>query len=420
VTSALPDVDSVTVASDNRGLYFIGGDKVQRVSLNGGDIVDAAKFDGQAFYYKLDGSIDSGGHAVGVSISPTGMAAEFFQGTTKLKSVKLPPTIGRPVAGDAKSGALVFQSAGAGGSVLSAVDQSGRVQTIIAINEHLKQVIPAKEVQLKYKLPNGDQTSACLLLPANAPPGKKLPTIVWVYPGGAGARCQSLWQLGLADTYSAEILTSFGYAVLTPPAPAPLLTDGHNPVANWGALVQPAVDEAVAEGYTDKDKLGAWGMSLGGHSVLSLLSQTNMFKAAIALNGAADFFSNYASLGTVRSVLSDDLFAVGHSTLYEGAPEEGAHLGAPPWEIPQAYAIASPLSNAGKMNTPLMLFANDLDWDYQMTEFDQYFIAMVRQGKEAVYVRSWGEGHGDTNPANVRESWRRMHAWYEQHFNAVP
>ena len=130
--------------------------------------------------------------------------------------------------------------------------------------------------------------------------------------------------------------------------------------------------------------------------------------------------SGHGFMRVVRSVLSDDLLAVGHSTLYEGSPEEGAYFGAPPWEKPLDYAAASPLSNAGKMNTPLMLFANDLDWDYQMTEFDQYFIALLRQGKEAVYVRSWGEGHGDTDPANVRESWRRMHDWYELHFNQSP
>jgi dipeptidyl aminopeptidase/acylaminoacyl peptidase len=111
------------------------------------------------------------------------------------------------------------------------------------------------------------------------------------------------------------------------------------------------------------------------------------------------------------------LFAVGHSTLYEGSPEEGAYLGGPPWELAADYAVASPLSHAGSMNTPLMLVAADLDWDYQMTEFDQYFIALLRQGKEATYVRYWGEGHGNKSPGNVRDTWQRMHAWYDGHLH---
>ncbi len=122
------------------------------------------------------------------------------------------------------------------------------------------------------------------------------------------------------------------------------------------------MNEAAKEGYTDKARLGAWGLSLGGHSVLSTLSQTGIFKTGVAANGVADTFSNYASLGLVRGVMSGDLFAVGHVTLYEGAPEEGLFLGGPPWERPYAYADASPLAHAGSMNTPLLLLTGELDW----------------------------------------------------------
>jgi hypothetical protein len=416
VTGALKDVDLVTAASDPHGLYFLGDNKVQRVELDG-SVKDAAVFAGAGMFYNLDGSIDGGAHAIAITAGSAGMAVEYFSGTARSNSVSVPPTIGRPLVADAKSGVVAFLAAGAGGSTLTAVDREGHIQPIISINQHLKQVIPAKQVVLKYTMPNGEQVSSCLLLPGNAVPGKPLPMIVWTYPGGQGGCGMPTWQYGLADTYGQEILTGYGYAVLRPFAPARLLTDGHNPVANWGAVVQPAVDEAVKEGYADKDRLGAWGMSLGGHAVLSLLSQTHIFKAGIALNGVADFFSNYASLGLVRSMMSDDLFAVGHATLYESAPDEGAYMGAPPWDKPNEYAAASPLSNAGKMDTPLMLFAGDLDWDYQMTEFDQYFTALLRQGKEAVYVRYWGEGHGNMSPANVRDAWQRMHAWYDSHLH---
>ncbi len=416
VTGALADVDLVTAASDAQGLYFMGGDKVQRVALNG-EVRDAASLGGQGVFYQLDGSIDTGGRAVAVAMSKEGAAVEFFQGSAQQQTVKVSPGIGRPLAADPKSGVVAFLAPGAGGTTVTAVDRDGHVQPVISINQHLKQVIPARQVALKYKLPDGEATTGCLTLPANAPPGKALPTIVYVYPSLQAGCGVPAWQYGLADTYGVEMLTTLGYAVLRPFAPARLLTDGHNPVANWAAVIQPAVDEAVSEGYSDRQKLGALGISLGGHAVLSLLSQTDMFKVAIAMNGAADFFSNYASLGLVRSMLSDDLFAVGHATLYESSPDEGAYFGAPPWERPQDYAAASPLSNAGKMNTPLMLFAGDLDWDYQMTEFDQYFVALLRQGKEARYVRYWGEAHGNVNPANVRDGWKRIADWYQSHLN---
>jgi dipeptidyl aminopeptidase/acylaminoacyl peptidase len=413
VTSALSDVQSNTVASDRRGLYFLAGNKVVRTELNG-TLRDVATLAGPGLLYKLDGSIDDGGRAVAVAANPDdSRTVQFFEGTTERRSVKTAPGIGVPLAVDPRSGVVVFQSMGTNGSALTLVDRAGGIQPILEINTHLRNVALAKQVMLKYTLPNGESTQACLTLPANAEPGNPLPMIVSVYP--VEGRCRNIWRYGFANTYDDELFTGFGYAVLHPATPARLLREGSNPAAHWGSLVEAAVSEAVKEGYADKDRLGIWGMSLGGHSVLSTLAQTSIFKAGAAANGAADFFSNYASLGLVRNMLSDDLFAVGHSVMYEGAPDEGLYIGAPPWERPEAYAAASPLAHAGTMNTPLMLLAGDLDWDYQMAEFDQYYIALLRQGKEAVYVQYMGEGHGNFSPDNVRDTWKRLHEWFDTH-----
>jgi dipeptidyl aminopeptidase/acylaminoacyl peptidase len=413
LTAALDDVQPNLAAEDIHGLYFMGGGKIVRVDFDG-SVHDIASLAGQGVLYKLDGSLDDGGHAVAVSVAPDGgRVVQFFDGRTAQISVKAPATVGVPMAADPSSGVVVFQSFGSQGTTVSVVDRDGHVTTAITINGHLKQIALARQVMLNYTLPSGEVEHACLLLPAGALPGKKLPTIVSLYP--VEGRCRNSWRYGLANTYDDELFVGMGYAVLNPATPARLLQEGDNPTAHWGALVEAAVNEGVREGYVDKDRLGLWGLSLGGHSVLSTLSQTHIFKAAAAANGAADFFSNYASLGIVRSMLSDDLFAVGHATMYESAPDEGLYIGVPPWERPEAYAAASPLSHAGSVTTPLLLFAGDLDWDYQMTEFDQYYVAMVRQGKEATYVRYLGEGHGNFSPANVRDTWKRMQVWFDEH-----
>ncbi len=412
LTSALDNVQSQAVGNDRRGLYFMAGDKVIRVTQDGA-VETIATLAGQGYVYKLEGSVDDGGPSVAVSGSPTGLTAQFFVGTSERAHVTIDPRRGFPLAMDARSGTLLLEHSGADGTTLTVLDSKGAATNVTTINEHLRSVAPAKQVTLNYTYPSGESTQACLLLPPGATAGKPLPTIVSVYP--VEGRCRPGWRAGLANTYDDELFTGFGYAVLTPSTPARLLQDGANPVAHWGTLVEAAVDAGVKDGYIDRSRLGAWGMSLGGHSVLSTLSQTRIFRAGAAANGAADFFSNYASLGLVRSMLADDLFAVGHASMYEEAQEEGLYIGAPPWVRPDAYAAASPLANAGLMNTPLLLMAGDLDWDYQMTEFDQYYVALLRQGKEAVYVRYLGEGHGNFSPANVRDAWDRLHRWFDSH-----
>jgi len=49
------------------------------------------------------------------------------------------------------------------------------------------------------------------------------------------------------------------------------------------------------------------------------------------------------------------------------------------------------------------------DWDYiDMAQYDEMFGALYRAGKEARYVRYWGEGHGPSSPANLRDLWQQI------------
>ncbi|MEJ0028354.1 MAG: prolyl oligopeptidase family serine peptidase [Rhizomicrobium sp.] len=413
LTAGLDDVQPSSVASDPGGLYFMGTSKVTRLAYDG-KAEEVATLAGFGMIYKLDGSVDAGGHSLAVSMTPDGgRVLQFFEGTKETGRVKAGAETGFPLAADAASGVVVLEGSSAQGTVITLMDRDGHVTTIASLNTHLKQVLPAKTVMVKYTLPSGEALQSCVLLPPGAPAGKPLPTIVSVYPGAMG--CFSTWQHGLGNPYDEELFTGLGYAVLKPATPANLLRQGDDPTAHWGALVEAAVNAAAAQGYVDKSRLGLWGLSHGGHSGLSTLSQTSIFKAGVVANSATDFFSHYGTLGVVRTMLSDDLFAAGSSTLYESAPEEGLYIGAAPWEKPQAYAVASPLSHAGQMNTPLLMLAGDLDWNYQPSEFDQYYVALIRQGKEATYVRYLGEGHGNTSPANLSDSWQRIRDWFASH-----
>lgn len=49
------------------------------------------------------------------------------------------------------------------------------------------------------------------------------------------------------------------------------------------------------------------------------------------------------------------------------------------------------------MLSPVMLIHSDTD-RFGLHEFDQLFGALFRLGKEARYLRYWGEGHGVAAP----------------------
>lgn len=45
---------------------------------------------------------------------------------------------------------------------------------------------------------------------------------------------------------------------------------------------------------------------------------------------------------------------------------------------------------------------------------EQYFYALAAMRKPAAFVRYWGEGHGNSSPANVIDRFVRVLAWYDQ------
>ena len=61
---------------------------------------------------------------------------------------------------------------------------------------------------------------------------------------------------------------------------------------------------------------------------------------------------------------------------------------------------------------------SDMD-SFSMDQFDEMYSALLRAGKDARYVRYWGEGHGPSSRANIRDMGARFNAFMEE-VGAVP
>jgi dipeptidyl aminopeptidase/acylaminoacyl peptidase len=49
---------------------------------------------------------------------------------------------------------------------------------------------------------------------------------------------------------------------------------------------------------------------------------------------------------------------------------------------------------------------------------EEFFAGLYRQNKRAAFVRYLGEGHALQGPANTRDLWRRIFAWFDEFFDA--
>jgi dipeptidyl aminopeptidase/acylaminoacyl peptidase len=265
---------------------------------------------------------------------------------------------------------------------------------------------------LSYTLPGGKAVQCEAILPADYVQGRRAPTVVSIYPNVS--RYTSARDFGQINPFDDALFSTMGYIVLYPYSSEPELRGPDSPLANWGTLVEPAIDALVKEGYADPERISTYGISQGSWSVLALLAETHRFKAGMAGYGVANFVSHYGAYGIERRMWPDDLFSLGSALRYEMQAGTYPLIGTALVDDPAKYVRASPLFAAKKIDTPLLLMHTDLDVNFPMEQFDEMFTQMMRFRKEAQYVRYWGEEHGPSSPANIRDHWSRVLAWFDQ------
>lgn len=230
---------------------------------------------------------------------------------------------------------------------------------------------------------------------------RKLPTVLHVHGGPTGA-----W--GPGGTLDAMLLTAAGYRVLMPNirGSATFGSAWVRPLSGrWGdvdaADALAAVDGMVERGLADPDRLAVMGLSYGGFLTQWLVGATDRFAAASSENGVANQVSTWANsfFGVHynrRAGLGDPLSDAGMRSLWR----------------------SSPLRNASKVRTPLLMLQAEDDRICPAADNEQFFTALKVLGREVEYVLYPEEHHemkSSGRPDRRIDRMERILAWFERH-----
>jgi dipeptidyl aminopeptidase/acylaminoacyl peptidase len=150
--------------------------------------------------------------------------------------------------------------------------------------------------------------------------------------------------------------------------------------------------------WIDRDRLGIEGTSYGGQLSDWIITQSNMFKAAIPTAGISNLISyNYMTYYNQYEQMEWGAF-----------PHQG-NLMDVLWE-------RSALKHVANVHTPVLLVHGENDNDVPIAEDEQYYIALRDVGVDAVMVRYPREGHGLAEPKHVVDWTDRSMRWYEKYF----
>jgi len=310
-------------------------------------------------------------------------------------------------------------------AVLACADRTGnrlwlsrpafqRNRAIVERNVWLAEVTEGEIRPIDYVGLDGDKLRGWLMLPVGYQEGRRCPLVVEVYPGMVFSREAPVpaWlSINGHHCLNHHLLAAHGFAVLFPSMPLKPEGVASDPSLELTNGVLPALDRAIELGVADPARLGLMGQSFGGYAAYALIAQTTRFRAAVALAGFANLSSLY---GQFDARFRYDDHSHEH-TLQATLLEVGqSRIGGAPWTNAAGYVRNSPLFHTERIDTPLLIIQGDMDY-VALQQGEEMFAALYRQGKRARFARYWGEGHVLASPPNIRDMWKRIHGWFDEH-----
>ncbi len=249
---------------------------------------------------------------------------------------------------------------------------------------------------------DGSRTQASMYLPANYEKGKQYPMIVYIYE----RLTQGHFQYGrpTANGFSRQAYTSNGYIVLQPDIKYFVNDPGMSAV--WAIV--PAVQAAIASGAVDPKRVALHGHSWGGYQTSFVITQTDIFAAAIAGAPLTNMISMYSVLYKNTGGTNGAIFESSQGRFTDG-----------PWAQWAAYTRNSPVAHAKNVKTPLIILHNDQDGAVDFTQGIEYFNTLRRLQKPVILLEYPGENHSLARPANQHDYTERVKEFFDHYLKGA-
>lgn len=371
---------------------------------------------GGSFVWPRDPSVDATKLVIGTSDAQQQQILHEVDLSKMLGPSVILPTTATPLS--VSNGRLLWQFGDKTGLFLKETDLiTAKADTLVSLDTMLADRAWGEVKFFDYRTLDGAAVKGAAVLPPDYKPGHRYPTLVWVYEMYSVSEHGDYYtDPQMSGFYNLQLYAAKGYVVLVPSMPLP--PEGKRklvyPVITNGVL--PAIDKLIDLGIADADRIGVFGQSHGGYSVYSLLSQTNRFKAGVAIAGLTDLESAYGQFDpTARGYPG-----IAHEKSSNWFIVQQFGLPASPIGNHDAYWQDSPLAHVDHVQTPLLMLHGSNDIRGGIDEIERYFYALYAQGKTARLVRYGGETHSlAQSPANVRDIYHETVEWFDRYVRGV-
>ncbi|MBK8003076.1 MAG: S9 family peptidase [Gemmatimonadetes bacterium] len=276
---------------------------------------------------------------------------------------------------------------------LYAVGAGGQLRALTHQNDSLLATLDlVSGDDLSARSKDGTQVNGLLVKPLHYTAGTRVPTVLKVHGGPVA-------QFDYSFDPEFQLYAANGYAVV---AMNPRGSSGRGEKyslaiwADWGNKdvqdVLAGVDQAVAMGVADPDRLGVGGWSYGGILTNYIIASTTRFKAATSGAGISNILAGYGTDMYVRE--------------YE------YELGAP-WKNTATWLrLSYPFLHADRIKTPTLFQGAAADFNVPLLNTEQMYQAVRSLGVPTRLIIYPGQNHGLSKPSYQRHRYAQYLGWF--------
>lgn len=283
---------------------------------------------------------------------------------------------------------------------LYSLTPAGKSQVIWDISaEKLKDITFTPAQDFVYRTPDGVDIDGWFYLPPNFDPTKKYPMVVYYYGGTIPLYRE------METVYNLPMFAAQGYIAYSL---NPRGTTGYGQafaadhLNAWGTKTADDIIGAVkafaeAHPYVDIKRIGCAGASYGGFMTQYLQTKTDLFAAA----------ASHAGISSISSYWAGGYWGLSYSSV--------ASSDSYPWNNPELYTKHSPLFNADKIHTPLLLLHGTSDTNVPPSESTALYNALKILGRPVELIEVTGEDHHIIESERQERWMQTIQAWFAKH-----
>ncbi|WP_267739770.1 alpha/beta hydrolase family protein [Myroides injenensis] len=253
---------------------------------------------------------------------------------------------------------------------------------------------------VSYKDQYNNNLSGILFYPKDFNPNKKYPMITYTYEiQNYVAKDFTYPSYFNGIGFNLDLYLQKGYFVFYPD----ILTTEKGPGISALNCVEESIKSVLEQEKTiNKDKIGLIGYSFGGYTTNFIVSQTNLFKAAVSGGGIVDVISfNF-------------LYNEAYNTPNYGKLENDQfNMQKPFKQDKELYLSNSPILYAENINTPLMSFTGKKDKVVNPKQQEELFMAMLSYNKPHISLFYEEEEHVFRLKENQIDLTNRIMNWFD-------